>query len=357
MEKWKRESFITWKTLWYEITTCIKRSDGVTCLDISEDDKFVVSGSYDNNILLYNMDQYLNQKEWSTKNLFGHTQPVTNVKFFKNLIISSGRNGVIKIWDMKNTENCKFTLKHSGSPIPCIDINHDRILASGSTDGSIKTWNTLTGKRIRSIKAHSRGVEAVKYYNNLLISGGNDKKVKFWNKGKCLKTMDAGGHVVKIIAKNEKAYCCNSVGEIRIFDIQTTTELLKLSHIEDNLERKIYSICLSPTVNPSLIASGANDNLVNVWDLRTSKKIAKLQGHTATVFCLEILNCESLIVSGSQDGSIRVWDIRNLTKNLCWMASSDSCGISSVQCLTTSKYNSFLVAGGVGSKVHLFEVV
>jgi WD40 repeat protein len=75
------------------------------------------------------------------------------------------------------------------------------------------------------------------------------------------------------------------------------------------------------------IFSGAFDNTVRLWDLRSKKPVAVFQGHTGPVTCLEVCSlfplatpCNWLpdagqfdgyqLLTGSRDRTLRTWDFR-----------------------------------------------
>ena len=79
--------------------------------------------------------------------------------------------------------------------------------------------------------------------------------------------------------------------------------------------------CLDTFQNQNQITTGitldSKDNLyfgymdgsIQCRDLRKPEKVLKLNGHTALVSCLELLEDENTLFSGSIDCTIRQWDL------------------------------------------------
>jgi WD40 repeat protein len=58
-----------------------------------------------------------------------------------------------------------------------------KLLASGSTDWTIKLWEVATGQEVRTLEGHTWGVNSVAFSldGKLLASGSDDGTIKLWN--------------------------------------------------------------------------------------------------------------------------------------------------------------------------------
>ncbi len=61
--------------------------------------------------------------------------------------------------------------------------------ASASDDGTVKLWDVVEGKAVKTINAHGGGVMAVRFdHQGRLVTAGKDNRVKLW---------DTAGNMVK----------------------------------------------------------------------------------------------------------------------------------------------------------------
>src|SRR5262245_1611590 len=86
------------------------------------------------------------------------------------------------------------------------------------------------------------------------------------------------------------------------------SEAIKLDSsatITTNHTRPIYAVC---AITNYLVATGADDGFVRLWDLKELRMDRVYRGHSAGVRCLCLLP-NGLLASGSWDKTIRFWDL------------------------------------------------
>ncbi len=82
---------------------------------------------------------------------------------------------------------------------------------------------------------------------------------------------------------------------------------------------QIYALTLLPN---GLIASGASDKTINIWNISITYPLYSLTGHTDAVNRLVVMNNE-LLASCSYDHTIKIWSLSSYSVLKSWTASSD----------------------------------
>jgi len=116
--------------------------------------------------------------------LSGHSNNVITVEMLSGQFMASGsRDNKVIIWDLFSY-SIKYNLIVHNSSVLCIKRLSSNLIANGDENGTIIVWNWLTGERIFNLTGHTSTL----YLNSLdlyddqtLISGSNDRTVKFWN--------------------------------------------------------------------------------------------------------------------------------------------------------------------------------
>lgn len=99
---------------------------------------------------------------------------------------------------------------------------------------------------------------------------------------------------------------------IFLWDVNTLTQLttsnnkVTTTSFTGNRD-SIYSLALNSA--GTIIVSGSTENVLRVWDARTSNKIMKLRGHTDNVRAIVVSRDGTQCLSASSDGSIRLWSL------------------------------------------------
>jgi WD40 repeat protein len=228
----------------------------------------------------------------------------------------------IFIWDLNGNIMVKsITNAHSDSVLCLEVIENEKLLISGGKDKMIKIWDLLTHNCLRTLTGHKSWVWCLKLLlnSNHLASGSTDTCVKLWgiSSGDCLFTLfDHTAAILcleYLVVENETFLLTGSLDtSIRMWSLNMTETPKCVKSLYSDYTSSVT--CLNVVVmlkssNMSLLASGCDDNMTRIWNLSKGECIQTLTGHSGWINCLDFSFERRLLVSLSADEEIRILDL------------------------------------------------
>ena len=248
-----------------------------------------------------------------TKSAFqGHTDEVNSVVVSPDnkFIISGSSDNSIKVWNILDLKEEFTLLGHTGHVKSVCSSSDGRFIISGSEDKTIKIWNVQEQRAEFTLIGHSDSVNsvAVSVDNKFIVSGSSDNTVRIWNMQGRREECILIGHTERVssvaVSADTRFIVTGSIDKtIKIWDVQGRREDFTLSgHM-----RGVLSVDISP--NGEFIVSGSDDNTIKIWSMLERKEVFTLSGHNNHVNSVKVTDDSKFIVSGSY-GEIITWNVQ-----------------------------------------------
>ncbi|XP_064642282.1 F-box/WD repeat-containing protein 11-like isoform X2 [Lineus longissimus] len=254
--------------------------------------------------------------------LEGHNDTVLSVAADSHLLVSGGRDTMVKVWDMDICAELKSFGGHTGTVTAVLLLSEeetktfadtyelvdkDRIIISGSLDCSIKLWSLKTGFLLHSIYTYN-SMTALGYLaaSNLIVSGSDGGKLELWDGL-------TGNNVLSKTSHEDCINCIQVTAENLIFTASKDS-LIKIHEYADGTFHKRYEsevlrtrpgVNLTPT--PIRCITTADDHIYygdegfNIKVLEWKKGfVTKIRNHVCEfgiTDCLQLIN-PLLVASG-----------------------------------------------------------
>lgn len=247
---------------------------------------------------------------------------------------------------------------HSARQAGISDIDlHPRlpgVAATAGADATVQLFDVAAGRSLAALKGHGKRVAAARFAGaSALVSGSADKTVRVWRAAAEGGDPSGGYECAAVLAEHaaevtavtvhpgQRYFVSASADGSWAFCDAERAESLRLVVGGGGASSGIASAEFHP--DGLILATGAADGLVKVWEMRAQKSVAQFEGHAGAVPSLAFSENGYHLATAASDG-VKLWDLRKL-KNFKSLAPD---GLGAVAAVAFDHSGLYLTAGGAG---------
>jgi len=291
----------------------------VTCVAVSRDGQFALSGSADKTLKLWEI-----ASGRLVQTFQGHTERVLGVAFSPDgrRALSGGADRTVRLWDL-STGKARSLEGHAGSVTGVAFSPDGRQALSGSNDRTLRLWDTTSGKQAGAGMIHPDRVTSVAFSadSRMAATGCWDGSVNLWDLAKGRRIGSFRGHTAPVlsvaIAPDDRQVLSGSLDKtLRLWDIAGGKDV----HVFPAQRSGVR--CVAFSADGQRILSGAGvmqkgpgvvmageDYTVRLWDRKTGKEIIHFDQHQAMVSSVTFTPDSQHALSCSADHTLRLWQL------------------------------------------------
>jgi WD40 repeat protein len=218
-------------------------------------------------------------------------------------------DGSVLIYDTSDGDEVQgFGGLHDGAVTGLSFSDDGSRIASGGEDGSVFVIDADTAQLLPSPPAASVSpIRAVRWADDRLLSGGDDRIVRIWSDGALEGELGphAGGVTSMGLAPDGTLAVGDLSGQVTFWDLDAQERLGPPLAVDDNA---IWGIAWSP--DGSTLAAALADEAVTFWDVESRSQVgAALTPQPGGALGLAYLDDDATIVTTSRTGAVRLWDV------------------------------------------------
>src|SRR5579872_2003518 len=313
-------------TAWKEIAR-IPRSPQSLSTDLSIEGRTLLTGNQDGTASLVDLDQ-----QGDLGRFYSNIDIPTSVanhssKTSTSLLIGT-RQGSIDKWDLNSTSYSHLS-GHSRQVNAIASFEGTNSVVSASDDHSVCIWDIEAGKCERRLKLDPDPVIAVAAASDgsFFITGGEDKRVRFWHTadgaefGVPLKTCDT---IQALAISTDSQLVASGEGQeggvstfdvdgrmvfnpcldypVRIWDVATRRE--RVTRINDSE----FITSTSFSKDGQRLLSSTADGVAEMWKVKDKSQVSLFTGHEGAIASARLSRDEKLVMTSGSDKTVRVWD-------------------------------------------------
>ena len=287
------------------IATLPDRGLDVTAVALSADGSRALIGGADGLLELWDIENQVRLEKFSARNRRG----IRAIAMSSDacLAVSASRDVDVLVWDLCPPQVIHPLRGHSESTTSVALSADGALTVTGSDDCTVRLWNTRTGALVQTFSGHTDAINAVALSDDGLhvLSGSTDQSVRLWDcrSGECLRTMlghDASVTAIALAGSARRGLSGASDASIRLWDLATGDAVGTLTGHSDAVRAAIMS------TDGKLAATASADRTIKLWQLDRPLRPSASSAHQGAVMALAFSPDGRLCASGGVDGCIKI---------------------------------------------------
>jgi len=281
----------------------------VFCCAFNPDGSYLATGSSDSFVKIFDTTT------WTiVSTLEGHSFAVTGLQFTRDglKLVSTSWDKKTIFWEADIMVEEKQLLGHTEAILSVCYHPSEKYIVTASADSTIQVWDISLDPVVPPPEGTAQRAEYDEYRETFIARNARLRRrkdrfvmVEKEREAKGIKDPHAGA--VLCVAFNNYGLLMASGAEdakIKIWDVMSCEALYNLIGHEAPVTAVVWNATSTTLYSSSL------DSTVIIWDVTNHIRLGTLISHTAPVNGIDLHPDGEMLVSGSDDGTVQLWDLQ-----------------------------------------------
>ncbi|MGQ9864453.1 MAG: nSTAND1 domain-containing NTPase [Bacteroidia bacterium] len=202
--------------------------------------------------------------------LRGHEDLLTHAALGTRVALTTSLDKTARLWDASDGHLIS-TLAHDSPVLYGIFTSDEKIVITGTQNGTVYFWDVDNRQLVKKISAHAQGVTQLASWGSYVVSGAQDGTLLLYNlQGKILTHLSAHKQAISDLkfSRDGRLASASADSTVHIYEIPSGKLLSTLAHHKG----KVYNVTWSP--DGLHLLSAGTDQKILLWSGRTYQRLA-----------------------------------------------------------------------------------
>ncbi|KAI9982096.1 hypothetical protein PInf_007984 [Phytophthora infestans] len=213
-------------------------------------------------------------------------------------------------WKMSSSH----TLHDSDKPgVTCVAIDSKRptLVATGGVDKHAKIFDTEKQQLVATLTGHTKKLSHVEFHPtaDMVLTASHDKTMKLWT------FLHPPDRKLRLSGSLDATWAIHDVRRGHLLSRYTLNGELAMPDASTGKPKKAANEARCARFHPDggIFGTAAKSKLVQMWAVNSLSNVVTFEGHIAPVTALGFSENGYHLASGSEDGVVKLWDLRKAT--------------------------------------------